>query len=43
MIDSALLVIDVQYGLFHESTPIYKAKTLLDNVLSLVSRVGHQL
>jgi len=38
MIDSALLVIDVQYGLFHESTPIYKAKTLLDNVLSLVSR-----
>ena len=34
----ALLVIDVQRGLFQKSTPIYHAETLLDNILALVSR-----
>lgn len=37
---TALLVIDVQQGLFHKSTPIYKAKTLLANIETLAAR-GH--
>ncbi len=34
----ALLVIDVQRGLFEKSTPIYKAEQLLQNITSLVDR-----
>ena len=34
----ALLVIDVQQGLFSKSTPIYKAEELLRNINSLVDR-----
>ena len=38
---TALLVIDVQQGLFHKSHPIYKENELLDNINSLVDR-AHQ-
>lgn len=34
----ALLVIDVQQGLFKKSTPIYKANELLQNINTLVDR-----
>lgn len=34
----ALLIIDVQQGLFSKSTPIYKAEELLRNINSLVDR-----
>ncbi|MBN2389317.1 MAG: cysteine hydrolase [Anaerolineae bacterium] len=34
----ALLVIDVQQGLFEKSTPIYKADELLENIATLVDR-----
>jgi nicotinamidase-related amidase len=34
----ALLVIDVQQGLFEKSHPIYKATELLDNINSLVGQ-----
>lgn len=34
----ALLVIDVQQGLFKKSTPIYKAEALLQNINTLVDR-----
>ena len=34
----ALLVIDVQQGLFEKSTPIYKADKLLENINTLVDR-----
>ncbi|MFN2283315.1 MAG: cysteine hydrolase family protein [Anaerolineae bacterium] len=34
----ALLVIDVQQGLFEKSTPIYKADALLENITTLVDR-----
>lgn len=37
----ALLVIDVQQGMFHKSHPIYKADELLKNINSLVER-AHQ-
>jgi nicotinamidase-related amidase len=37
----ALLVIDVQQGLFEKSTPIYKAEALLENIATLVER-AHQ-
>lgn len=37
----ALLVIDVQQGLFEKTTPIYKADELLDNINRLVER-AHQ-
>lgn len=37
----ALLVIDVQQGLFRKSTPIYKAEELLQNILSLIDRAHH--
>jgi nicotinamidase-related amidase len=36
--DTALLVIDVQTGLFHKSIPIYKAKELLENIRKLIDR-----
>lgn len=39
--DVALLVIDVQSGLFQKSTPIYHADELLANINSLVER-AHQ-
>ena len=35
---TALLVIDVQHGLFHKSIPIYRADELLANINLLVSR-----
>ncbi|MEJ5312496.1 MAG: isochorismatase family protein [Anaerolineae bacterium] len=34
----ALLVIDVQQGLFEKSTPIYKADELLENINTLIGR-----
>ena len=34
--DTALLVIDVQQGLFEKSHPIHKADQLLDNINALV-------
>jgi len=34
----ALLIIDVQQGLFEKSTPIYKADALLKNIGTLVDR-----
>jgi nicotinamidase-related amidase len=34
----ALLIIDVQQGLFRKSTPIYKAEQLLENINNLVER-----
>jgi nicotinamidase-related amidase len=36
--DVALLVIDVQQGLFDKSTPIYKADELLSHIGTLVDR-----
>jgi nicotinamidase-related amidase len=36
--DTALLVIDVQRGLFNKSTPIYQAEQLLANIHSLARR-----
>jgi nicotinamidase-related amidase len=36
--DTAVLVIDVQQGLFRKSTPIYKAEQLLKNINTLVDR-----
>ena len=35
---TALLVIDVQQGLFRKSTPIYRAEPLLDTIATLVER-----
>jgi nicotinamidase-related amidase len=37
----ALLVIDVQKGLFKKSTPIYKAEQLLGNINTLIRRAEH--
>lgn len=34
---AALLVVDVQRGLFHKSTPIYRAEQLLANLLVLIA------
>lgn len=34
----ALLVIDVQQGLFHKSTPIYRAEVLLNTLEALIER-----
>ena len=39
--NTALLVIDVQQGLFKKSTPIYNAEALLENINLLVDR-AHQ-
>jgi nicotinamidase-related amidase len=38
MNNTALLVIDVQQGLFKKSTPIYNAEELLENINLLVAR-----
>ena len=35
---TALLVIDVQHGLFRKSTPIFRAEPLLDTITALVER-----
>ena len=35
---TALLVIDVQRGLFNRSVPIYKAREVLDNICLLIER-----
>ena len=35
---TALLVIDVQHGLFRKSTPIYRAEPLLNTVATLIER-----
>jgi nicotinamidase-related amidase len=37
---AALLVIDVQNGLFRKSTPIYQAERLLENINTLIRRAG---
>ena len=37
-IASALLVIDLQHGLFHKSAPIYRAGPLLDTIDTLIER-----
>ena len=37
----ALLVIDVQKGLFKKSTPIYKAEQLLRNINTLIRHAEH--
>ena len=39
--DIALLIIDIQQGLFEKSTPIYMAKELLENITGLAER-AHQ-
>lgn len=36
--DTALLVIDVQKGLFEKSTPIYRAEQLLANINTLIAK-----
>jgi len=36
--ESALLVIDVQQGLFQKSTPVYKAGEVLQNIHQLIER-----
>jgi nicotinamidase-related amidase len=38
---TALLVIDVQQGLFHKSSPIYKADEFITNIQALIER-AHQ-
>ncbi len=38
----ALLVIDVQKGLFEKSTPIYKAKQVLENINNLIDQARHE-
>jgi len=38
---AALLVIDVQDGMFHKSTPVYRAEQLIHNINHLVER-AHQ-
>lgn len=35
---TALLVIDVQLGLFQKSTPVYRAEQLIDNINTLVEK-----
>jgi len=35
---TALLVIDVQYGMFQKSTPVYQGDALLDIITALVKR-----
>jgi nicotinamidase-related amidase len=35
-IKTALLVVDVQHGLFQKSTPVYRSEALLGNILNLV-------
>jgi nicotinamidase-related amidase len=39
--NTALIIIDVQMGLFEKATPIYNADTLLDNLCMLIDR-AHQ-
>jgi nicotinamidase-related amidase len=36
--DCSLLVVDVQQGLFEQSTPIYRAEELLENITSLIDQ-----
>lgn len=38
----ALLVIDVQKGLFEKSTPIYRAKQVLENINFLIDKARHE-
>lgn len=38
MTDSALVIIDVQQGMFARSVPLYHADQLLDNITTLVQR-----
>lgn len=37
-VKTALLVIDVQQGLFEKSTPIFRADKFLENILDLINR-----
>jgi nicotinamidase-related amidase len=41
MDDTALLIIDIQMGLFNRSTPIYNAQQLLGNINQLIARAHH--
>ena len=41
-VKSAVLVIDVQQGLFERSTPVYHAEQMLENINALVERAHHQ-
>ena len=40
--EMALLVIDVQKGLFEKSTPIYKAKQVLENINALINKARQE-
>ena len=40
--NTALLVIDVQQGLFEKATPIYQAETFLENLNTLIDRARQQ-
>jgi nicotinamidase-related amidase len=39
---TALLVIDVQKGLFEKTTPVYKAKQLLENINTLINKARQE-
>jgi len=39
--NTALLIIDVQRGLFRQKTPIYQAEQLLDNIHTLARKAHH--
>ena len=39
---TVLLVIDVQKGLFEKTTPIYKAKQLLENINILIDKARQE-
>ena len=40
--ETALLVIDVQKGLFEKSTPIYHAKQVLENINTLINKARQE-
>src|SRR5512140_786860 len=40
--ETALLVIDIQKGLFEKSTPIYKAELLLKNINTLINKARQE-
>ncbi len=40
--ETALLVIDVQKGLFEKTTPIYKAKQFLENITALIDKARQE-
>jgi nicotinamidase-related amidase len=40
--ETALLVIDVQKGLFEKTTPIYRAKQVLENINTLINKARQE-